>query len=144
MDINNFFQAAAQLSPQQMTVSLLAKISEQLDTLISLQHGPQPGSMQDMLRVAQQHGAQVRVVDTAEPARNPDDLSRTPIIQASENNVMRDSHGEPEIIRFPLPYGHGTIIYRRWLGNPQQWGFNLSVQGPDGIPKQYERVEDNV
>lgn len=141
VDFNSFIQTMSQGDLGKAIISLLASIDTRLETLvrhseISLSKQPQD-PMAGFLAQAQAAGARVRVVDQEAPKVDPE---RIPTHDPIEKNVMRDSSGQPEIIRFPLPFGHGTIIYRKHPGPAVPGGFTLSVQGPDGLMKKWEEV----
>jgi hypothetical protein len=122
-------------------ISLLSSIDTRLETLV--RHSEinlskqQPPTMESILSQAQAAGARIRVSEQEPPKQNPENVL---IEQPQERNIMRDSSGQPEIIRFPLPFGHGTVIYRKHPGPVIPDGFTISVQGSDGLMKKYEEV----
>lgn len=139
---NEQFQRFAKIDATTLLVNALTDFGRKLDRIVSLlelqtlqQQSPSP-SIADLMSMGT-----IRVHDGTAPEikRPQSDLTNASLVQPKESNIMRDSSGEPEIIRFPLPMAHGTIVYKRI--NNGQWGFNLSVIGSDGLPHKYERVE---
>jgi hypothetical protein len=148
-DFNSLIQAAVKGGSSEMGLGLLASINEKMDRILRLMElrlvqAPQPQpSFSGPIPIERLFQMTSRAPEDEPPVPKVD-MNRIPVQQPTESNIMRDSAGNPEIIRYPLPFGHGTIIYRKIPGDVAPWGFTLSVQGPDGIPRKFERVPDTT
>jgi hypothetical protein len=143
-DFNSFMQNMAQGDIGKTLISLLSSIDTRLETLV--RHSEinlskqQPPTMESILSQAQAAGAKIRISEQEPPKQSPENVLTE---QPQERNIMRDSSGQPEIIRFPLPFGHGTVIYKKHPGPISPGGFTISVQGPDGLMRKYEEIPTN-
>ena len=135
-------QALSKGDSAQAMLSLLASIDSHLEKLVYLSElgFGKSSSLETIFAQAQAAGAKVRF---AEPEKPQVDPSRIPTFEPKEKDIMRDSAGQPEIVRFPLPNAHGTVIYKKHAGPPAPGGFTISVQGPDGLVRKYEEVARN-